>query len=89
MSLFWYLLAGAIAGWLAGIFMKGNGLGLMGDVIVGVIGAFGGAFLFHMSGLKLGTGLADAVLVAFVGAVALLFVVRLFANRGSRNRMWS
>jgi uncharacterized membrane protein YeaQ/YmgE (transglycosylase-associated protein family) len=89
LSLFWFLLVGAVAGWLAGIFMKGNGFGLLGDVIVGVIGAFAGAFIFRMTGLKLGTGLADAVLIAFVGAVVLLFIVRLFAGRGSHNRMWS
>lgn len=90
MALLWFVIIGAIAGWLAGRFMKGHGFGLLGDIIVGVIGAFVGAWLFGLAGVHLGGGLIGSLIVAFVGAVALLFVVRLFTGRSSsRRRMWS
>lgn len=87
MELLWFVVIGAIAGWLAGRFMKGNGFGLLGDIIVGVVGAFIGAFLFRAAGVNLGGGLAGSLIVAFLGAVVLLFVVRLFTGR--RRRLWS
>jgi uncharacterized membrane protein YeaQ/YmgE (transglycosylase-associated protein family) len=90
MTLLWFVIIGAIAGWLAGRFMKGHGFGLLGDIIVGVIGAFVGAWLFGLAGVHLGGGLIGSLIVAFVGAVALLFVARLFTGRSSsRRRMWS
>jgi len=89
MELLWFVIIGAIAGWLAGQFMKGNGFGLLGDIIVGVIGAFIGRYLFHALGMQLGGGLVGSLIVAFIGAVVLLFVVRLFTGRRSGRRLWS
>lgn len=89
MGLLWFVVIGAIAGWLAGQFMKGNGFGLLGDIIVGVIGAFIGGYLFRAVGVELGGGLVGSLIVAFVGAVALLFVVRLFTGRRGGRRLWS
>lgn len=89
MGLLWFIVIGAIAGWLAGQFMKGNGFGLLGDIIVGVVGAFIGGYLFRAVGVDLGGGLIGNLIVAFVGAVALLFVVRLFTGRTSGRRSWS
>lgn len=89
MSLLWFLIIGAIAGWLAGQFMKGHGFGLLGDIIVGVIGAFVGAWVFRAVGVELGGGLVGSLIVAFIGAIVLLFIVRLFTGRGSRRRLWS
>ncbi len=89
MALLWFVVIGAIAGWLAGQFMKGNGFGLVGDIIVGVIGSFIGAFLFRSVGSNLGGGLIGSLIVAFVGAVVLLFVVRLFTGRRAGRRLWS
>lgn len=89
MGLLWFVIIGAIAGWLAGQFMKGNGFGLLGDIIVGVIGAFIGGYVFRALGLHLGGGFIGSLIVAFVGAVILLFVVRLFTGRRSGRRMWS
>jgi uncharacterized membrane protein YeaQ/YmgE (transglycosylase-associated protein family) len=89
MGLLWFIVIGAIAGWLAGQFMKGNGFGLLGDIIVGVVGAFIGGYLFRAVGVELGGGLIGSLIVAFVGAVALLFVVRLFTGRRSGRRLWS
>jgi uncharacterized membrane protein YeaQ/YmgE (transglycosylase-associated protein family) len=89
MGLLWFVIIGAIAGWLAGQFMKGNGFGLLGDIIVGVIGAFIGRYLFHAVGMQLGGGLVGSLIVAFIGAVVLLFVVRLFTGHRSGRRLWS
>jgi uncharacterized membrane protein YeaQ/YmgE (transglycosylase-associated protein family) len=89
MDLLWFVIIGAIAGWLAGQFMKGSGFGLLGDIIVGVIGAFIGGYLFRAVGVELGGGLIGSLIVAFVGAVVLLFIVRLFNGRRSGRRLFS
>ena len=89
MGLLWFVIIGAIAGWLAGQFMKGNGFGLLGDIVVGVIGAFIGGYLFRAVGAEVGGGLIGSLIVAFIGAVVLLFVVRLFTGRRGGRRLWS
>lgn len=71
-----FLLIGIAAGWLAGRIMKGGGFGLFGDMIVGVIGAFLGGWLFGLLGISAG-GLLGLLVTAFVGAVVLLFLIRL------------
>jgi uncharacterized membrane protein YeaQ/YmgE (transglycosylase-associated protein family) len=76
-SLIWFLIIGAIAGWLAGLVMKGRGFGLLGDIIVGIIGAFLGGWVFGKLGVSFGGGLVGSLIVAFLGAVILLFLVRL------------
>jgi uncharacterized membrane protein YeaQ/YmgE (transglycosylase-associated protein family) len=88
MGLLWFVVIGAVAGWLAGQFMRGHGFGLLGDIIVGVIGAFLGGYLWP-SGLALGGGLLGRLIVAFIGAVLLLFVIRLFSGRRAGRRLWS
>jgi uncharacterized membrane protein YeaQ/YmgE (transglycosylase-associated protein family) len=88
MGFIWFLVIGAVAGWLAGQFMRGNGFGLLGDIIVGVIGAFIGGYLWP-SGLAIGGGLVGRLIVAFIGAVLLLFIVRLFSGRRAGRRLWS
>ena len=75
-SLIWFLLIGLIAGWLAGQVMRGGGFGLIGDMIVGVIGAFLGGWLFGLLGIAAG-GLIGSQITAFVGAVVLIFLLRL------------
>ena len=76
MSLVWFLLIGLLAGWLAGQIMKGGGFGLVGDLIVGVIGAIMGGFLFGLFGLR-SSGLIGSLVTATVGAVVLLYLLRL------------
>ena len=73
-------LATNIAGWLAGLLVQGTGFGLVGDIVVGILGALIAGFLFPALGLTLtlGGGLLGAILLAFIGAVILLVVVRLF-----------
>jgi len=74
-SLIWFLLIGLIAGWLAGKVMRGGGFGVIGDMIVGVIGALLGGWLFGFLGIHAG-GLIGAIVVAFVGACLLILLLR-------------
>jgi uncharacterized membrane protein YeaQ/YmgE (transglycosylase-associated protein family) len=89
MALLWFVIIGAIAGWLAGQFMRGNGFGLIGDIIVGVIGSFLGGYLLRQLRMEIGHGLIGTLIVAFIGAVVLLFIVRLFTGSRSGRRLWS
>ena len=77
MSFLWFLIVGLVAGWLAGMLVKGGGFGLIGDLVVGVIGAFLGGWLFSTLGASAGGGLLGSIIVATIGAVVLLFIVRL------------
>lgn len=77
MGIIWFLIVGLIAGWLAGVLVKGGGFGLIGDMVVGVIGAVIGGFLFGNLGVSMGGGLIGSIFVATIGAVVLLFVIRL------------
>jgi len=77
MSLLWFLIVGVISGWLAGTLVKGGGFGLVGDLVVGVVGALVGGFLFSTFGVSAGGGLVGSIIVATIGAVVLLYVVRL------------
>ncbi|HEV8112158.1 MAG TPA: GlsB/YeaQ/YmgE family stress response membrane protein [Planctomycetota bacterium] len=76
MQFVWFLLIGLAAGWLAGLLMKGGGFGVVGNMIIGCIGALLGGFLFSMVGLA-AYGLVGALITATVGAVVLLFLLRL------------
>ena len=71
-----WLIIGAIAGWLAGTFVKGGGFGLLGDIVVGIIGAFIGGWLAGVLHIHVGSGWISAILTAAVGAVLLLILLR-------------
>src|SRR6476469_4824286 len=71
-----WLLVGLIAGWLAGQFMKGGGYGLIGDIIVGVVGAFIGGIIFSLLLPGSSVGLIGSIVVAFIGAVILIALLR-------------
>jgi uncharacterized membrane protein YeaQ/YmgE (transglycosylase-associated protein family) len=73
-----WLIIGAVAGWLAGLLVKGGGFGLIVDIIVGIVGAFIGGWLASTLGISIGSGLIGSIIIAVVGAVILLFVIRLF-----------
>jgi uncharacterized membrane protein YeaQ/YmgE (transglycosylase-associated protein family) len=79
-----WLIVGAVAGWLASIVMKTNHQqGLLLDIVVGIVGAIIGGFLFRQFGSAGVTGFnLWSVFVAFVGAVVLLAVIRLLTRRG-------
>ena len=79
-----WLVVGAIAGWLAAV-VVGGGFGLLGDIIVGVIGAFVGSAVFRYFGASAPfSGLAGTIFIAFIGAVILLVILRLIV--GTRRR---
>jgi uncharacterized membrane protein YeaQ/YmgE (transglycosylase-associated protein family) len=72
------LVIGLIAGWLAGQIMRGSGYGLVGDLIIGIIGAFIGSWLWHFFNLpSLGNIWVNNIVSATVGALVLLFILRL------------
>ena len=74
------LLVGLVAGWIAAKVVPKHGMGIAGDVMVGVIGAFIGRWLLPRLGVHLGTGRAFAILSATVGAVVVLLLVRLIRS---------
>jgi len=77
MGMITWLIVGAIAGWLAGILVKGGGFGLLVDILVGIVGAFIGGWLAGVLGIHIGSGFLASIVTATAGAVVLLFVLRL------------
>ena len=75
MEFVWFLIIGLVAGWLAGQFVKGSGFGMLGDIIIGVVGAFIGGSLFRTLGLTAG-GLIGSLVMATIGAIVLVVVLR-------------
>ena len=76
MHLVWFLIIGLIAGWLAGLIMKGKGFGFLGNLVVGVIGALLGGWIFSLLGIA-AYGLIGSLVAALVGAIILLFLISL------------
>lgn len=76
------LVVGGIAGWLAGLVVQGTGFGLVGDIVIGIIGALLAGFLFPYFGLAItvGGGVLGAIIMAFIGAVILLVVVKVIKS---------
>jgi uncharacterized membrane protein YeaQ/YmgE (transglycosylase-associated protein family) len=71
------LFVGLIAGWLAGKVVRGAGFGIIGDIIIGIAGAFVSSYLFPRLGFHLGTGLVSEIIYSAIGAIVLLLIVRL------------
>lgn len=81
-----WIIVGLVAGVLASLVMGGTGYGIVGDIIIGIAGAFIGGWLFSQLGVSSPWGgLPGTIFVAFVGAVVLLFVLRLL--RGGVRRV--
>lgn len=80
MDFIWFLMIGAVAGWLAGKVMKGKGFGVLGNIIVGVLGAIVGGVLFGILGFSAYKPIAKLI-TAFVGAVVLLSVAGLVSSK--------
>ena len=74
--LIWVVLLGILAGWLAGVIVKGRGFGLLGDLVVGVLGSLLGNFIFGLVGLG-AYGLFGRLIVSVVGAIVLVWLIRL------------
>lgn len=83
MEFLWFLLTGLCAGWLAGVLYKGRGFGVVGNLIVGAIGAILGGFLFRLLGLQSFT-LLGSLITATVGAVVLLAAIQAIARPQDR-----
>ena len=84
MDILTWLIVGLVAGVLASMVMGGTGYGLIGDIIIGIVGAFVGGWILRMlgTGVPVG-GLPGVIIVAFIGAVLLLFILRLIRRSSS------
>jgi uncharacterized membrane protein YeaQ/YmgE (transglycosylase-associated protein family) len=80
------LLAGLIAGWLAGKIVAGGGFGLIGDIAVGIVGALIGTWLLPRLGIHIGSDFVSTMIVATIGAVVLLLMVGLVSGGLPRQR---
>jgi len=72
-----WLIIGAIAGWLAGLLVKGGGFGLIVNIIVGIVGAVLGGWLSGVLGISIGSGFVASIVTAVIGAVILLIILRM------------
>ena len=73
-----YLIVGGIAGWLAGVVVKGGGFGLIGDIIVGIVGGLIAGWLFPTLGWSFGSPIIGSIIAATLGAIILLVIIWLF-----------
>lgn len=71
------LIAGAIAGWLAGLVFKGEGFGLPGNILIGILGGVIGGWLLPKLGIHIAGGIGGSILISALGALALLVVVNM------------
>jgi len=76
------LFVGLVAGWLAGQIVRGTGFGILGDIVVGIVGAFIASLLFPRLGFHLGSGLVSEIIYSAIGAIILLLIVRLVRTGG-------
>ncbi|WP_298252877.1 GlsB/YeaQ/YmgE family stress response membrane protein [Bradyrhizobium sp.] len=81
-SLIVILFVGLVAGWLAGKVVRGAGFGIIGDIVIGIIGAFIASWLFPRLGIHIGAGLISEIIYSAIGAVILLLIVRLIRSGG-------
>jgi len=82
------LVVGLVAGWLAGQIVRGTGFGIIGDLVIGIIGAFIGGWLLPQLGIQLGFGIVAAIINATIGALVLLLILRLVRGGGRWNSGW-
>jgi uncharacterized membrane protein YeaQ/YmgE (transglycosylase-associated protein family) len=72
-----WLIVGAIAGWLAGLIVKGGGFGLLGNIVIGIIGAVVAGWLLPQLGVSIGTGFVRAIINAAIGGIIVLVIIAL------------
>jgi uncharacterized membrane protein YeaQ/YmgE (transglycosylase-associated protein family) len=82
------LVIGLVSGWLAGLIVQGTGLGIVGDIVVGIIGAFIGTWLLPQLNIHLGVGVASEIINATAGAIVLLIAVKLVRGRSNWSRTY-
>lgn len=81
MDILWILLIGAVAGWLGSVIFQGGGLGLIGNIIVGILGSFVGGWILGKLNFSLGGGTLGAILQGALGAIVILFIINLIFRR--------
>lgn len=77
MEFLWFALIGIAAGWIGGQLMRGGGFGLLGNLVVGLVGAMLGGWVMSLLDISSGGGLMGSLITAVIGAVVLLFIVGL------------
>ena len=75
------LFVGIVAGWLAGKIVRGAGFGLLGDLVIGIVGAFIATLLFPRLGIHLGSGIVSEIIFSALGAIILLLIAGLIRGR--------
>lgn len=80
MYIIWFLIVGAIAGWLAGLITKGSGFGLLGNIVLGIVGAVIGGFIFRSLGW-FSSGTLGTIFMALIGALIVLFLAGIFRRK--------
>jgi uncharacterized membrane protein YeaQ/YmgE (transglycosylase-associated protein family) len=89
MTILAWIVLGLVAGWLAGVIMRGSGYGVIGDIVLGILGAFAGGWVWSLlthEDVMLGFNL-PSLLIAVLGAVVLIAISRLFSGRRVSNRV--
>ncbi len=85
-AVLWWLVVGLIAGFLASLVMRSGGYGIVGDIIIGIVGAFIGGFLASLVGIGAG-GLIGTIIIAFIGACILIAILRAVSGGFGRRRV--
>jgi uncharacterized membrane protein YeaQ/YmgE (transglycosylase-associated protein family) len=85
-AVIWWLVVGLIAGFLASLVMRGGGYGIVGDIVIGIVGAFIGGFLASLVGIGAG-GLIGTIIIAFIGACILIAILRAVSGGLGRRRV--
>ena len=85
-QLVWWIVVGLIAGFLAGLVMRGGGFGIVGDIVVGILGAIIGGFVAGLLGLG-ASGFVGSIIIAFLGACLLIALLRAFSGGYSRRTL--
>jgi len=85
-TVLWWLVVGLIAGFLASLVMRGGGYGIVGDIVIGIVGAFIGGFLASLIGIGAG-GLIGTIIIAFIGACILIAILRAVSGGFGRRRV--
>jgi uncharacterized membrane protein YeaQ/YmgE (transglycosylase-associated protein family) len=85
-ALVWWIVVGLIAGFLAGLVMRGGGFGIVGDIVVGILGAIIGGFVAGLLGLG-ASGFVGSIIIAFLGACILIAVLRAVSGGYTRRTL--
>jgi uncharacterized membrane protein YeaQ/YmgE (transglycosylase-associated protein family) len=85
-AVIWWIVVGLIAGFLASLVMRGGGYGIVGDIVVGLVGALIGGFLASLVGLGAG-GFIGTIIVAFIGACILIAILRAVSGTTRRRAL--